>query len=131
MEANVLVDSSFHIRCLRRRVDPFEVLAEADEKWEFFTCGVVVLEVCRGIRLERTMQRFRRAFSVMSCVPLTNQVWEMASDLAWKLDRSGAVMQAADLLIAASALAADAALLTHDLDFRRVPGLTVLDKLEE
>ena len=55
----------------------------------------------------------------------------MASDLAWKLDRSGAVMQAADLLIAASALAADAALLTLDLDFRRVPGLTVLDKLEE
>lgn len=131
MEADVLVDSSFLIDCLRRRLDPFEVLAEADEKWEFFTCGAVILEVCRGIRLERAMQRFRRSFAVMSCVPLTNHVRETASDLAWRLDRSGAIMQATDLLIAASALAADAALLTLDSDFRRVPGLRVLDKLEE
>ena len=131
MEANVLVDSSFHIHCLRKRLDPVEVLAEAEEKWEFFTCGVVVLEVCRGIKQERAMKRFRRAFSVLSCVPLTSHVWERAAGLAWKLDRSGMCMQATDLLIAASALAADAALLTLDLDFRRVPGLTVLDKLEE
>ncbi len=46
------------------------------------------------------------------------------------LERKGTPIPAADLLIAAHALQAGAAVLTLDNDFRRVPGLTVLDPLE-
>jgi predicted nucleic acid-binding protein len=129
MEKNVLVDSSFFIGCLRHRQDPFTVLAQADEGWEFYTCGIVVLEVCRGIKLESAMRKYREVFQVMPCVPITSHVWEMASDLGWKLDRKGNTMQATDLLIAASALTVDAAILTLDADFNRVPGLNVLNSI--
>jgi predicted nucleic acid-binding protein len=40
-------------------------------------------------------------------------------------------MQITDLVVAVSALFVNAAVLTLDSDFRRVPGLCVLDKLEE
>ena len=49
--------------------------------------------------------------------------------LAWELDRRGIVMQLTDLVIAACALESNAAVLTHDADFRRVPGLRVLSRL--
>lgn len=130
MVENVLVDSNYFISRLKRRENPFhELAASAEGEWEFFTCGMVILEVCRGIREPKFLKAYREAFSVMSCVPTTGRVWEKASDIAWQLDRKGIVMQASDLIIAASALLVDAAVLTQDGDFHRVPGLTVWTEL--
>jgi len=45
------------------------------------------------------------------------------------LDRQGIVLPAPDLIIAACALQADAAVLTADAHFRMIPGLDVLESL--
>ena len=56
-----------------------------------------------------------------------NKLWQRATNLAWKLDRQGLVMQATDLLIATHALHVDAAVLTFDSDYKKVPSLEVLN----
>lgn len=129
MQTNVLVDSSFFIQNLRKRINPFQELADSDERWEFFTVGVVILEVSRGAKTEAAMRGYRHNFAVLPCIPTTPRIWDLAADLAWQMDRAGFTMQVTDLLIAASALSVDAALLTFDADFLRVPGLTVLHHL--
>lgn len=129
MQGSLLVDSSYFIDCLRAGADPLEALSAASEEFEIITCGVVVVEVCRGFRLEKARQRFERAFSTMIFVPTTPKLWYKITDLAWRIDRSGKTMQVTDLTIAACALEVDATVVTKDSDFTRVPGLTVVSEI--
>ncbi len=129
MEENVLVDSSFFINRLRKRLDPFQELAEADDRFEFFSCGVVRTEVCRGLKYPRWVDQAKENFAVMCWVPTTDKIWDRALDIAWNLGRDGITMQVTDLIIAASALSVDAVVLTLDSDFSFVPGLRVIHRL--
>ncbi|MDO8539608.1 MAG: PIN domain-containing protein [Opitutaceae bacterium] len=130
MASLVLPDSSFYINCARGGVDPFVALAARLEDYEFATCGMVVLEVCRGRSNPALLQRFRERFAIMPYIAAGASVWEQATQLAWSLDRRGAVLPAADLLIAACALQARAAVLSLDAHFREIPGLKVLEGLD-
>lgn len=125
----VLPDSNIYIGALRAGLDPFLQFVPALAAWEFATCGMVVMEVCRGLRDPAILRRFRDRFSVMLYVPTANPVWERAAQLAWSLDRHGVVLPAPDLVIAACALQADAAVLSADAHFKQVPGLRVLHRL--
>jgi predicted nucleic acid-binding protein len=126
---NVLVDSSYLIGRLRYGEDPLIELAEYFDEFDFFTCGVVTVEVLRGIKLPKAHAKMLQFLGCMSYVPTTNSIWERVSQMAWELDRAGKTMQVTDLVIAVSALHADAAVLTMDSDFYRVPGLRVISGL--
>ncbi|MDE3084548.1 MAG: PIN domain-containing protein [Verrucomicrobiota bacterium] len=126
----VLPDSNIYIGAVRAGLDPFRQFASALVEWEFATCGMVVLEVCRGLRDPAILQRFRERFAVMLYVPTANSVWERAAQLAWSLDRRGVVLPAPDLLIAACALHAGAPVLTADAHFYEIPGLRVIERLD-
>jgi len=130
MAAAVLVDSNYYIRRLRHDGDPLLELEQLASRYEFMTCGMVVMEVCRGLQFEPQRRRYRAAFAIMNCIPTTSRVWDMATDIALTLDRKGTPIPPQDSLIAAHALQASAAVLTLDSDFRRIPGLTVLGSLE-
>lgn len=130
MERLVVPDSSFYIQCARGGLDPFVELAAHAEAWEYATCGMVILEVCRGRSNPTLLQRFRERFAIMPFIAAGTSVWERATELAWSLDRRGIVLPAPDLIIAACALQARAAVLTADAHFRQVPGLTVLASLD-
>ena len=123
----VLPDSNIYIGAARAGRDPFRQFASTLEEWEFATCGIIVLEVCRGVRDPAVLQRFRERFAVMLYVTTGNSVWERVSQLAWSLDRRGIVLPAQDLLIATCALQADAAVLTAAAHFQKIPGLRVID----
>ena len=125
----VLPDSSFYINCARAGLDPFGALAAHADVWDFATCGMVVLEVCRGRRDPAVLQRFREHFAIMTFIATGSSIWERAAQLAWSLDRQGRVIPAQDILIAAHALASNATVLTPDAHFREIPGLSVLEKL--
>jgi predicted nucleic acid-binding protein len=129
MPGSALVDSSFFIDRLRRGLDPLEELAAWSDEWEFLTCGVVQIEVLRGLKHPGARQRMQESMDCMLYVPTLNSIWEKARDLAWKLDRGGKAMQVTDLLIATCALESDAQVLTLDSDFERVPGLRVIRAL--
>jgi predicted nucleic acid-binding protein len=126
MAARALVDSSFFIDRMRSGEDPLEELATAADDWEILTCGVVKTEVLRGLKFKNANRRMTDAMDCMIFVPTTNSVWDRVIRLAWELDRAGKFMQVTDLIIAASALEANAAVLTLDSDFKRVPGLRVV-----
>lgn len=127
----VLPDSNVFIGALRAGVDPFQALAAGirDQELEFATCGMVVVEVCRGLRDPGLLKRFRERFATMIYVPTSNSIWERTAHLAWSLDRQGRVLPAPDLIIAACALHAGAAVLTADAHFQMIPGLEVLASL--
>lgn len=125
----ILPDSNFYINSARAGRDPFRELVAHAENWEFATCGMVVLEVCRGRAQTSLYERFRERFAIMIYLQATSQVWERATHLAWALDRQGRVLPGPDLLIAACALHNQAAVLTHDHHFQNIPGLQVLDQL--
>ncbi len=130
MATNLLLpDSSFYITRARRYIDPFKELATGASEFELATCGLVVAEVTRGRRDPHVRRRFQEAFAVMVYLPTTNAVWERVAQLAWSLDRQGDVLQLPDLVIAATALEADATVLTLDSHFQKIPGLRIADRL--
>ena len=125
----VLPDSNFFISRARRGIDPFIELAEHADQWDFATCGMVVVEVCRGRTNPTLLRRFQERFAVMLYVATGSSVWERTAQLAWSLDRKGLVLPSSDLLIAACALQTGAAVLTADGHFDIIPGLRVLSRL--
>lgn len=129
MEENVLVDSSFFISRFRRGLDPFQELAASDDDYEFYSCGVVKVEVCRGIVAPRLLKQHTTNFELACWVPTTDKIWDDALALAWNLARRGITMQVTDMVIAVCALSIDAAVLTLDSDFDNVPGLRVIREL--
>ncbi len=130
MASLLLPDSSFYITASREGRDPLREIADKSDDYEFATCGMVVLEVCRGRRDPNVLRGFRETFAVMIYISTTNAIWERAAQLAWSLDRQGIILPAQDILIAASALQADAAVLTHDNHFHSIPGLRVVEHLK-
>jgi predicted nucleic acid-binding protein len=129
MATLVLPDSNFFIGRLRAGQDPFIALSPYEDRYEFATCGMVAMEVCRGLRLPKVLQNVREQFDVMIFIPTSNQIWERATQLAWSLDRRGIVLPAPDVLIAAHALQTNATVLTFDAHFHSIPGLQVVDHL--
>ena len=129
MVTGVLIDSNFYINHLKFRRNPFLELAAAGADWELFTCGMVMMEVLRGVRDPRQFAKIEASFLLMNFIPTSNPVWTKARQLAWQLDRAGIIIPAQDYLIAACALQTGLAVLTADAHFRRMPGLTVLDSL--
>lgn len=127
MDQPILVDSNYYIGHLRRGRNPFVELERIAEDWDLATCGMIMLEVERGLKTEPMRDIFERGFSTMLFVPTTNAIWAKAVTLAWHLDRRGRVIPAQDHIIAASAFSIGAAVLTTDAHFHEFPGLTVYD----
>jgi predicted nucleic acid-binding protein len=129
MPGAVLVDSSFFIQRLRDRIDPLLELSTYADTWDLATCGMVKLEVCRGLRVPVMRSRYAARFAEMIYAPTNQITWERAAILAYELDKGGNTIPAPDLVIAACAMAIDAPILTFDRHFQLVPGLQVLDRL--
>jgi len=126
MESDVLIDSNVFIALLKQRMDPATVLLDWCGRGNLVTCGMVRVEVLRGLSLPKAYQRVSAFMDVMLNVPSDEQVWKTATELAWKLDRRGWVVPAADHIIAASALKIGAAIMTSDLHFSKIEGLQVI-----
>lgn len=126
MNQEVLIDSNVYIELLRSGRDPAAAIYARYESVDVVTCGMVQLEVLRGVKVLKHRHWLEETFALMMNVPTDNSLWNEAMELAWKLDRQGKTIPAQDLLIAACALRADAAIHTLDRHFLAVPGLTVL-----
>ena len=127
----VLVDSSVYIGLLREGRDPGVELLKRTEVLDLATCGVVQMEVLRGVLSNKARTSLTRFLSVMIQVQTDNRLWEEATQLAWELDRDGATLPATDLVIASCARRINAAVLTFDKHFDSIPGLTVFHSLHD
>ena len=128
MGRNVLADSNVYIDLLRANRDVVATLFEWIQAsgGDLSICGMVRLEVLRGIKRGKSMDRLIAFMDAMVNVPSDKALWMDATDLAWKLDRKGIVIPGADIVIAASALRVGAAVMTSDVHFQQIDGLRVI-----
>jgi len=124
MAGAALIDSNVFIALSRLRVDPSRWLGSRFE--DIYTCGMVRLEVIRGMKSPHERDAMVSFFDVLCNVPTDNRLWEAAAELGWKLDRAGDTIPAQDVLIAACALRAGVPVLTADRHFDAIPGLAVI-----
>lgn len=126
-----LVDSSVLISLLRRGLDPAKELMTRARRMDLATCGMVRLEVLRGVVQPATRRAVAGFLDVMCNIPSDNRLWEEAAQLAWELDRRGRTLPAQDILIAACARRIGAVVLSHDAHFSEIPDLTVLTSIDD
>lgn len=126
MESDVLVDSNVFIDLLIRGRDPASLLLSWAGNRNLATCGMVRLEVLRGIIAPKSRRNTSAFMDVMVNVPASNSLWNDAAELAWKLDRKGIVIPGTDVLIAASAMRLGAVVMSSDAHFGRIEGLRVI-----
>jgi predicted nucleic acid-binding protein len=129
--SEVVIDSNVYIDLMRARRDVVSELYQWAGFRELVVCGMIRLEVLRGIKQPRARQMVSAFMDVMINVPTDSRLWADATDLAWSLDRKGITLPASDLVIAASAMRLGAAVMTSDAHFRKIEGLTVIEPPRE
>ena len=127
----VLADSSYYIGLLRRGEDPLRELALAAATRDLAVCGVVRCEVGRALRPPVVRRKFGAFWDVMINVPSDNRLWEQVEQTLWELGRQGITVPLTDAIIACSAMRIGAVVLTYDHHFSLIPGVRVVDHLEE
>ena len=131
MESPVLVDSSVFITLLKTRRDPGIELISRLDLTDLATCGMVRLEVIRGIGNPRARRKMDAFFDVMRNVITDDNLWGDVCELGWQVTRKGCNVPAKNLIIATCALRIGAVVLTYDRHFDAIPGLRVLHSLDE
>ena len=126
MESEILVDSNVFIDLMKYHGDPAPWLYRWAGIRNLAICGVVRMEVLRGVKSPKVYRRLNDFMDEMVNIPSSNRLWDEAAALAWKLDRKGIVIPETDVVIAASAIAIGAAVLTSDAHFKRIEGLRVI-----
>ncbi len=131
MESEVLVDSNVFINLMKHRGDPAPWLYRWAGIRNLAICGMVRVEVLRGVKSPKAYRSLNDFMNVMVNIPASNRLWDEAAALAWKLDRQGLVIPGTDVVIAASAMMIGAAVLTSDAHFKRIEGLRVIAPPQE
>ena len=126
-----MVDSNVYINLLKVRRDPTRIMGNWAGDRNLATCGMIRMEVLRGLKAPRIYQSVANFMDVLINVRTNDSFWDEASELAWQLDRKGQVIPAQDIIIAACAMRLGAAILTSDAHFRVISGLEVIDPPEE
>jgi predicted nucleic acid-binding protein len=125
----LLVDSSIYIDLLRDGRSPGDEFRSSLEAGTLLTCGIVRLEVLRGIIDNQVREWIDGLFGEMISCPLDETLWRDAASLAWGLDRRGTVLPVPDLAIASCALRAGAVVVSRDPHFRKIPDLEVFESM--
>ena len=128
MASDVLVDSNVYIGLLRAKKDVVATLYQWEELYgvNLVICGMVRLEVLRGMKSLKAFQSISSLMDVMINVPADNRLWTEATELGWNLDRNGGTIPGADIVIAASALRSGSIVMTSDAHFSKIEGLKVI-----
>jgi len=119
----ILVDSTKFISWIRQGRNPVALLAATLTAGELLGCGIVRIEVLRGVIKSKVKAELTRFFDIIPEIPLSPSVLRETGELAWALDRQGQVLPLTDLIIAICAKRTGATVITEDLHFRKIPGL--------
>jgi predicted nucleic acid-binding protein len=119
----ILIDSTKYISWMRQGRNPVALLAVSLTAGKLMSCGIVRIEVLRGVIKPKAKVELSRFFDIVPEIPLTSVLLREAAELAWTLDRQGQVLPLTDLVIATCAKRAGATVITEDPHFRQIPGL--------
>ncbi|MEW6284008.1 MAG: type II toxin-antitoxin system VapC family toxin [Candidatus Eremiobacterota bacterium] len=132
MSQNYLLDTNACIRLLNQASSRLAERFRATSPARLRLCSIVKFELLYGARKSRrpmeTQQKLRRFFSPLKSLPFDDSCADYAGTLRAEIEGAGTPIGPNDLLIAATALAYDVILITHNTrEFARVPGLRLED----
>jgi len=125
----ILVDSSKYISWMRAGRNPLVLLAAHAQAGDLVSCGIVRIEVIRGVIKPNVKDQLTEFFQIVPEIALTPALLHEAADAAWNLDRRGIILPVTDLLIGTCAKKAKATLISEDPHFQQMPGLRVQTEL--
>ena len=131
MKREILIDSCVYISILREGKDPALEITRNLNIVDIIICGIVRMEVIRGIKNPQIRKGMEAFMDVMKNIPTDNRLWLEATELAWQLSRNGIHVPNQDILIATHAKRTHAAILTHDKHFSHIPDTTIFRSLDE
>ena len=122
-----LIDSSAWIEYLRPKGSKGVKarVREILEKEKAVSCGVVVVEILRGAKDDRSFQMLKDTLLSLPQIPIENTVIEKAAKYGFMLARKGKTVPTTDLLIAAAA-EGKAVILHVDSDFETIGSIVSL-----
>ncbi|MBM4386924.1 MAG: PIN domain nuclease [Deltaproteobacteria bacterium] len=120
----VLIDTSAWIFALKKNFNPAirNRIDRALLEGEVAVNGIVQLELLGGTKTENEYQRLKRRLNGLYYIESTKELWDSASELAFKLRRKGANIPFTDILIASSAMSVNALLIHADSHFEKIAG---------
>ncbi|MHB2019454.1 MAG: type II toxin-antitoxin system tRNA(fMet)-specific endonuclease VapC [Candidatus Xenobia bacterium] len=129
---NYLLDTNACIRLLNGTSPRLAEKFRSQSPSRIRLCSIVKVELCYGAfksQQPAEMQRkLRRFFAPLKSLPFDDDCAEQAGTLRVELGRLGTPIGPNDLLIAATALAYEVTLVTHNTrEFSRVQGLSFED----
>ncbi|MBC6420846.1 MAG: type II toxin-antitoxin system VapC family toxin [Hormoscilla sp. SP12CHS1] len=130
------LDTNIVTAILKRNQRVEQKLKEVQvDREEVFISGITYYEIKRGLlatNATRKLLEFDGLCRRYRVLPVLNEieVLEKASEIHAELKRQGRLLEDADILIAATAIAPGIILVSHELDMQRVTGITIEDWLE-
>lgn len=127
-----LLDTNACIRVLNGSSPRLVARMQRHRPSELVLCSVVKAELTFGARKSsdpaRNLRVLGRFFEPLVSLPFDDNGAEAYGTIRFELERSGLPIGANDLLIAATAVAHAAVLVSHNVrEFSRVPGLSLED----
>lgn len=126
----ILIDTSSWIHLLRPDGDPEiqdrveATLKSGDACW----CPIVQLELWNGARGDREQRVLRRFAEALPLLPMDEDVWSVAYDLARRARAQGVTVPAADVAIAACARRHGVGLESADSDFEALAAVSAVSR---
>lgn len=127
----ILVDSNIYIDFIRRQEDIRQILRPWIQTGQLLSCGVIRVEVIRGILSSRIKDDLHDMFDVISEIQVDAKIWCDTTEMAWQLDRQGIVLPTTDLIIASCAVRTQSMIISNDAHFKKIPGLKLRTTLPE
>jgi predicted nucleic acid-binding protein len=93
---------------------------------EVLTCGVILFELLQGIKSPGEEELVQNALLALPHLEMNRDLWIKAGKLSSLLRTKGQILPLSDIIIAATALEHNCAVLTVDRHFEAVPGLKVV-----
>jgi predicted nucleic acid-binding protein len=127
----IIIDTSVLIDALHKEHAALRKIAELEESGETLcTTQINVLELYKGAyspaRSEKGLEKVKRLLEALAILKIDDDIYDMFGELSSELKRMGASIGDFDELIAAIALSYEAAIVSTDSHFQRVPGLMVI-----
>jgi predicted nucleic acid-binding protein len=125
-----LLDSSILIRYLRRLPGYHEMLRRMAVETSFMISAITRLEIVRGMR-EQEREVTYEMLDSLETIPVSSKIADAAGELIQSYRAKGIALGDADAIIAASAMHADAALVTTNARHFPMPELVIYQADEE
>jgi len=113
----VLIDTSAWILYLRGCAAVKDKIKKAIWEETALTSEIIIFEILRGAKSAKEFKVLRQDFMALEIISLSNEIWGKAFEMGFSLRKAGINVPTTDILIAAAAIAADAALMHKDKHF--------------